>query len=74
MAQEALAASLTQEGPEHWWFGGQHLYEVFLKPIYFGPAAENRSLGFVVIGYEIDDRSRFAGQSHCGQPGGFLLR
>jgi signal transduction histidine kinase len=56
MAQEALAASLTQEGPEHWWFGGQHLYEVFLKPIYFGPAAENRSLGFLVIGYEIDDR------------------
>ena len=55
MAQEALAASLTQEGPEHWWFGGQHLYEVFLKPIYFGPAAENRSLGFLVIGYEIDD-------------------
>ena len=45
MAQEALAASLTQEGPEHWWFGGQHLYEVFLKPIYFGPAAENRSAG-----------------------------
>lgn len=56
MAQEALAASLTQEGPEHWWFGGQHLYEVFLKPVYFGPAAEDRSLGFLVIGYEIDDR------------------
>ena len=55
MAQAALAASLNQEGPEHWWFGGQHLYEVFLKPIYFGPAAENRLLGFLVIGYEIDD-------------------
>lgn len=54
-AQEALASSLTQEGPEHWWFGGQHLYEVFLKPIYFGPAAENRLLGFLVVGYEIDD-------------------
>ncbi len=56
MAQASLATSLTQEGPEHWWFGGQHLYEVFLKPIYFGPASENQLLGFLVIGYEIDDR------------------
>src|ERR1700674_5756385 len=56
MAQESLSSSLNQEGPQHWWFGGQHLYEVFLKPIYFGPAAENRLLGFLVVGYEIDDR------------------
>ncbi len=56
MAQAALATSLAQEGPEHWWFGGQHLYEVFLKPIYFGPASDNELLGFLVIGYEIDDR------------------
>jgi signal transduction histidine kinase len=56
MAQQSLSSSLNQEGPQHWWFGGQHLYEVFLKPIYFGPAAENRLLGFLVVGYEIDDR------------------
>jgi len=56
MAQESFGATLNQEGPEHWWFGAHHLYEVFLKPIYFGPAAENRLLGFLVIGYEIDDK------------------
>jgi len=56
MAQQSLSSSLNQEGPQHWWFGGQHLYEVFLKPIYFGTAAENRLLGFLVVGYEIDDR------------------
>jgi signal transduction histidine kinase len=56
MAQQSLASALNQQGPEHWWFGGRHLYEVFLKPIYFGSAAENRLLGFLVIGYEIDDR------------------
>jgi signal transduction histidine kinase len=56
MAQASLAGALNQEGPEHWWFGAHHLYEVFLKPIYFGPAAQNRLLGFLVIGYEIDDR------------------
>jgi len=47
---------LNDEGSGRWWSGGQHLYEVILKPIYFGPAAENRLLGFLIIGYEIDDR------------------
>jgi signal transduction histidine kinase len=56
LAQESLHTSLTQPGPEHWWYGNQHLYEVFLKPIYFGAASENRELGFLVIGYEIEDR------------------
>jgi signal transduction histidine kinase len=56
MAQQSLAGSLSDESSGHWWFGGQHLYEVFLRPIYFGPAEENRLLGFLAIGYEIDDR------------------
>lgn len=55
IAQQSLNTSLTQPGPEHWWYGNQHLYEVFLKPIYFGAASENRQLGFLVIGYEIED-------------------
>lgn len=53
MAQRALESTQNQEG--QWWFGAQHLYEVFLKPIYFGPAAANQQLGYLVIGYEIDD-------------------
>jgi signal transduction histidine kinase len=56
MAQQSLAGTLSDESSGQWWFGGQHLYEVFLRPIYFGPAEENRLLGFLVIGYEIDDR------------------
>ena len=57
MAQQSIATTLSdQKRAGHWWFGAQHLYEVFLKPIYFGPAADNRLLGFLVIGYEIDDR------------------
>jgi signal transduction histidine kinase len=54
MAQKSLNPS-SPEGSSQWWFGAQHLYQVFLKPIYAGPAAENRLLGFLVIGYEIDD-------------------
>jgi len=56
MAQQSLAATLSDESSGRWWFGGQHLYEVFLRPIYFGPAEENHLLGFLAIGYEIDDR------------------
>jgi len=54
MAQQSLNSPLNLEGPQ-WWFGGHHLYQVFLKPIYFGPAGENRLLGFLVVGYDIDD-------------------
>jgi len=56
MAQASLNTSFSQAATSHWWYGAQHLYEVCLKPIYFGPATENRLLGFLAIGYEIDDR------------------
>src|ERR1700733_9762428 len=38
MAQRSLGNSFNQEAGQ-WWFGAQHLYQVFQKPIYFGPAA-----------------------------------
>jgi signal transduction histidine kinase len=47
---------LAGERPRHWWYVDGHLYEVFLQDIYFGEAADNRLLGYLVLGYEIDDR------------------
>lgn len=38
-----------------WWFAGNHLYEVFLATIYFGPEAQNSVLGTVAVGYEINE-------------------
>jgi signal transduction histidine kinase len=55
MAQQSLNRPSDQEGSSQWWFGARHLYQVFLKPIYAGPAVDNKLLGFLVIGYEIDD-------------------
>jgi len=52
MAQSCLSLSLEKQ--QRWWFGADHLFEIFLKPIYFGAAAENHLLGFLVVGYEID--------------------
>lgn len=54
MAQNSFSVSLERQ--ERWWFGAHHLYEVFLKPIYFGPAEEGRVFGYLVIGYEIDEK------------------
>ncbi|HXN24847.1 MAG TPA: HAMP domain-containing sensor histidine kinase [Candidatus Dormibacteraeota bacterium] len=55
-AQELLKASLGDDEARHWWYERGHLYEVFLQPIYFGPATENRLLGVLAVGYEIDHR------------------
>src|SRR5437868_2486361 len=79
MAQASLNTSLSQAAASHWWYGAQHLYEVCLKPIYFGPATENRLLGFLVVGYEIDDRvasqvSRIAASQVAFYYGDSILR
>ncbi len=51
-----LASQRAPQASRQWWFGEKHLYEVFLQPIYFGDAAENRRLGTLAIGYEINER------------------
>ncbi|HEY1262366.1 MAG TPA: ATP-binding protein [Terriglobales bacterium] len=58
MAQQALAGPSDESG--HWWFGGQHLYQVFTRPIYFGTVAPEHLLGFLIVGYELN--SQVAGQ------------
>ena len=37
-----------------WWFGGGHLYAVFLQPIYFGESRDNVVLGVLAVGFEVD--------------------
>jgi signal transduction histidine kinase len=55
-AQQYFQRSLNQEDFSHWWFGAHHLYQTFIQPIYFGSKTEGPLLGFLIIGYEIDDR------------------
>jgi signal transduction histidine kinase len=66
IAQEQLRLHSTHDEIATWWFGGGHLYEVFLQPISFGSAAEGSALGVLAIGYEVDEQlarevSRIAG-------------
>jgi signal transduction histidine kinase len=61
VVQELLAKSLSRQEAKDWWFGAGHLYEVWLQPIYFGAASANSTVGFLVLGHEIDanDASNF---------------
>jgi signal transduction histidine kinase len=55
-AQKYLEQSLNDEDSSPWWFGAHHLYQIFVQPVYLGSKTEGSLLGFLIIGYEIDDR------------------
>ena len=55
-AQKFLPKVVSRAETRHWWYVEGHLYEVFLQDIYFGPASRQQVFGYLVLGYEIDDR------------------
>lgn len=55
-AQQYFQRSLDEADSSHWWFGAHHLYQTFVQPVYFGSKTDGPLLGFLIIGYEIDDR------------------
>jgi signal transduction histidine kinase len=54
-AQELLNASLRMEQPSFWWYATGHLYQVFLRPIYFGRPEDGSALGMLGVGHEISE-------------------
>ena len=53
-AQSYFTKTLEDEEAGRWWYGGRHLYQTFVQPIYFGRRTDGSLLGFLVIGDEID--------------------
>ncbi len=53
--QDFFSRVVLREETRHWWYVEGHLYEVFLQDIYFGPVSGRQVLGYLVLGYEIDD-------------------
>src|SRR5512132_202140 len=53
-ADASLRHALGAGQSSDWWFGGGHLFEVFVEPIYFGAPDPNHVLGMLAVGYEID--------------------
>ena len=56
-AQNLLRRSLDRGESRDWWFGGGHLYEVWIQPIYFGPSSQNTTIGLLVVGHEVNERA-----------------
>jgi signal transduction histidine kinase/ActR/RegA family two-component response regulator len=56
-AQELLRGSLERGESSDWWFGGGHLYEVWIQPIYFGAPSQNTTIGLLAVGHELDERA-----------------
>jgi len=55
-AQEFFPHTVSNDQTHYWWYVEGHLYEIYLQDIYFGPAAENRILGYLALGYDVDER------------------
>jgi signal transduction histidine kinase len=57
-AEKYFQQSLDEDRGEtsHFWLGDHHLYQTFIEPIYRGSKTDGTLLGFLVIGYEINDR------------------
>jgi len=53
-AQGFLHGSLDRSESQNWWYGGGHLYEVYIQPIYFGAASQNLTIGMLVVGHEVN--------------------
>ena len=74
-----LQNAATREESRHWWYAEGHLYEVFLQEIYFGPASGHQVLGYLLLGYEIDDHvvrdlSRIAASEVAFRYGNVIVR
>jgi len=55
IAEDLLKRSLKTDQPMAWWFGSGHLYQVFLKPIYFGSPRDGSVFGILGVGHEISN-------------------
>ena len=57
VAQGLLQHSLDRHESQDWWFGGGHLYEVYVQPIYFGASSQNLMTGLLAVGHEINQNA-----------------
>jgi signal transduction histidine kinase len=54
VAEADIKKSIEQDDDAAWWYGNGQLYRVFLRPILAGSDRNQRQLGIVAVGYQID--------------------
>src|SRR4051812_48101794 len=52
--QSRVSAAIGSGSDATWWFDGQRLYWVFLKPLDVGSEQYARNVGYLVVGYEVN--------------------
>ncbi|MEQ1758396.1 MAG: HAMP domain-containing sensor histidine kinase [Vicinamibacterales bacterium] len=53
-AQAAIARYVASGEARDWWFGGGHLFQVFLQPISLGEGETAYPIGVLAVGYEVN--------------------
>ncbi len=56
VSEKYVKTSLEEEQDSMWWYAGNRLYWVFLRPILAGAGNDAKTLGFVAIGYETNSK------------------
>src|SRR5208282_3263980 len=56
MAERDLNKSLEQGEDSAWWYADGQLYWVFLRPIVAGTESDERQLGVLAVGYQVDSK------------------
>jgi signal transduction histidine kinase len=54
VAQQNLNKTVEQGEDTAWWFAGEKLYSVVLRPITAGGEKDRRQLGILAVGYQVD--------------------
>jgi signal transduction histidine kinase len=54
-ADAAMVRSVRMNNQATWWYDDGRLYWVFLRPISSGDEAERHALGWIAVGYEVDE-------------------
>ncbi|HTC62991.1 MAG TPA: HAMP domain-containing sensor histidine kinase [Candidatus Saccharimonadales bacterium] len=56
ISEKYVKTSLEEEQDSMWWYAGDRLYWVFLRPILAGAGPDAKTLGFVAVGYETNSQ------------------
>ena len=54
LAETSLKRSIEQGDDSAWWYGQGQLYRVFLHTIFAGAGSNQRQVGIIAVGYQID--------------------
>src|SRR5713101_5153236 len=54
LAEADLKKSIEQGNGAAWWYGNDRLYRVFLHAIFAGSGSNQRQVGIIAVGYQID--------------------